>query len=32
MSKVSYSSIVGNLVYAMVCTRPNIAYAIGVVN
>ena len=27
-----YSSAVGSLMYAMVCTRPNIAHAVGVVN
>ena len=30
MSKVPYSSAVGNLMYAMVCTRPDIAHAMGV--
>jgi len=32
MSKVSYASIVGSLIYAMVCTRPNIAHVVGVVS
>ncbi|KAJ9690390.1 hypothetical protein PVL29_012838 [Vitis rotundifolia] len=32
MSKVPYSSIVGNLMFAMVCTRPNIAHAVRVVS
>ena len=32
MSKVPYASTIGSLMYAMVCTRPNIAYAVGVVN
>ena len=27
-----YSSSVGSLMYAMVCTRPNIAHAVGVVS
>jgi len=32
MSKVSYSSTIGSLMYAMVCTRTNIAHAVGVVS
>ena len=32
MSRVPYSSAVGNLMYAMVCTRPDIAHAVGVVS
>ena len=32
MSKVPYSLAVGSLMYAMVCTRPNIAHAVGVVS
>ena len=32
ISKVPYSSIVGSLMYAMVCTRPNIAHVVGVVS
>ena len=32
MAKVPYSSVVGSLMYAMVCTRPNIAHAVGVVS
>jgi hypothetical protein len=31
MSKVHYSSTVGSLIYAMVCTRPDIAHVVGVV-
>jgi hypothetical protein len=31
MSRVPYSSAVGNLIYAMVCTRPDISHAVGVV-
>jgi hypothetical protein len=31
MSRVPYSSTVGSLMYAMVCTRPNIAHVVGVV-
>jgi hypothetical protein len=32
MSKVLYSSAVGSLMYAMVCTRPDIAHVVGVVS
>ncbi|RVW83922.1 Retrovirus-related Pol polyprotein from transposon TNT 1-94 [Vitis vinifera] len=32
MSKVSYASTIGSLMYAMVCTRPDIAHAVGVVS
>ena len=32
MSKIPYASVVGSLMYAMVCTRPNIAYSMGVVS
>jgi hypothetical protein len=30
MSSVLYASVVGSLMYAMVCIRPNIAHAVGV--
>ncbi|KAF2317627.1 hypothetical protein GH714_025846 [Hevea brasiliensis] len=32
MSSVPYSSVVGSIMYAMVCTRPDISHAISVVN
>ena len=32
MMKVPYASVFGSLMYAMVCTRPDIGYAIGVVS
>ena len=32
MSKVPYVLAIRSLIYAMVCTRPNIAHAVGVVN
>jgi hypothetical protein len=32
MSKVPYSSVVGILMYTMVCTRPNISHAVGFVS
>jgi hypothetical protein len=32
MSRVPYSSTVGSLMYVMVCTRPYIAHAVGVVS
>ena len=32
MKKVPYDSAVGSLMYAMVCTRPDIAHAVGVVS
>jgi hypothetical protein len=32
MSKVSYSSIVGSLIYAIMYTTPNICYVFGLVN
>ena len=30
MQKIPYASVVGSLMYAQVCTRPNIAYIVGV--
>ena len=32
MSKVPYSNAVGSLIYAMVCTRPDISHAVGIVS
>jgi hypothetical protein len=32
MNKVPYASAIGSLIYAMVCTRPDIAHAVGVVS
>ena len=32
MKKVSYASTIHSLMYAMVCTRPDIAHAVGVVS
>ena len=32
MSKMPYTSAIGTLMYAMVCTRPDIAHAVGVVS
>ena len=29
MSRVPYASVIGSLMYAMVCTRPYIAHAVG---
>ena len=32
MKRVPYSSAVGSLMYAMLCTRPDICYAVGLVS
>ena len=32
MSRVSYSSAIGSLMYAMVCSHPDISYAMGLVS
>ena len=32
MKKVFYASAVGSLMYAMLCTRSNISYAVGMVS
>ena len=31
MTSVPYGSVVGNLMYDMVCTRPDITHAVGIV-
>jgi len=32
MSRVPYASVVGSLMYAMVCTRPDLTYAVSTVS
>ncbi|KAA0051985.1 zinc finger BED domain-containing protein RICESLEEPER 2-like [Cucumis melo var. makuwa] len=32
MSNIPYASAVGSLMYAMLCTRPNICYSVGIVS
>jgi len=32
MSRVPYASVVGSLMYAMVCSRPDLAYAVSIVS
>jgi hypothetical protein len=32
MERIPYASAVGSLMYTMVCTRPDIAHAVGVVS
>jgi transposase InsO family protein len=32
MSKVPYASVIGSLMYAMLCTRPDICFAVGMVS
>ena len=29
--RIPYASVVGSLMYAMLCMRPNICYAVGIV-
>jgi hypothetical protein len=30
MSKVSYASAIGSIMYAMICTQPDVSYALSV--
>ena len=32
MSRVPYASAVGSMMYAMICTRPDIAHVVGVLS
>ena len=32
MSRIPYTSIVGSIMYAMTCTRLNVAYSLGIVS
>ena len=32
MSSIPYASAIGSIMYAMLCTRPNVAYALGIVS
>ena len=32
MRQVPYASVIGSLMYAMLCTRPNICYSVGIVS
>ena len=32
MRKIPFASAVGSLMYAMLCTRPDICYAVGIVS
>ena len=32
MRQVPYASVVGSLMYVMLCTRPNICYSVGMVS
>ena len=32
MSRVTYASVVGSIMYAMICTRSNMAYSLRVVS
>ena len=30
MNKISYASAVGSIMYAMLCTKPDVAYTLGI--
>ena len=32
MNKISYASVIGSIMYAMLCTQPNIAHALSVMS
>ena len=32
MRQIPYASVMGSLMYAMLCTRPNICYLVGIVS
>ena len=32
MSKVPYASAIGSIMYAMICTRPDVSYALSITN
>ena len=32
MSRVPYASAIGSIMYAMLCTRPDVSYALSVTN
>ena len=32
MRRIPYASVVGSLMYAMLCTRPDIYYVVGIVS
>ena len=30
MNEISYASVVGSIMYVMLCTKPDVAYALGI--
>ena len=32
INKISHASIVGSIMYAMLCTKPDVVYALGIVS